>query len=402
MENKDIAIVNGKELRRGFTTGSCAAAAATAATYMTLTGERIDNVRIKLPSGDNHIFEICDREISQNETVCAVIKDAGDDPDVTHGLKIFARVTKSETWTPRDINDDYAICKHDEEFDQNHITVNIIGGLGVGKVTAKGLQCSIGEPAINPVPRKMIRENVAKTAETLGYRGKINVEISVPKGKETAEKTFNPRLGILRGISILGTTGIVEPMSEKALIDTIKVSIDKRYEENKEIILISPGNYGIDYCKNVLNLDIRKAVEISNFLGESLDYIKYKGFEKILYVGHTGKLVKVAAGVMNTHSSYADCRMETIACHSGCAGASRETMKSIMCAVSTDEAFDIIKDKPFYEDVKRSILEKTMSHLNFRLKGEVGIEVLMYTTTGEHTLKSRGADLYIDKIREEK
>lgn len=403
-----ISIVNGKELRKGYTTGSTGCAAATAAVNMLLTGERINHIKITLPSGDEAIFEVVDIQMGREQTKCAVIKDGGDDPDVTHGLKIFARVTIGTPDADLLKSAEYAVCKNTDEIkfestedDYNDVIVNIIGGTGVGKVKARGLQCDIGEPAINPIPRKMIRENVRKTAMKLGFKGQLTVEISVPKGEETALKTFNPRLGIKDGISILGTTGIVEPMSEKALIDTIKVSIDKRFAENSEIILISPGNYGIDYCKNELGLDIEKAVEISNYLGEALDYIKYKGFKKILFVGHTGKLVKVAAGVMNTHSSYADCRMETIACHSGCLGAESDIMKEIMNAVNTDEAFDIIKDKTYYEDVKRKIMEKAMEHLNFRLKNEVDIQILMYTTHREHIIKSEKTDEYIEKVREE-
>ncbi len=402
--NKEVSIVRGKELKKGFTTGSCAAAAASAASKMLLTGDIVSTVDISLPSGEKTSFDVTDCVIKKEYCSCSVIKDAGDDPDVTDGLKIFARAYKG-SWDKAEIDlleDEIKFClpQNDEDV-SSLVRVHIAGGTGVGKVTEKGLQCKVGEPAINPVPRKMIIKNIERIAESEGYSGDISVIIYVPSGAETAKKTFNPKLGIIGGISILGTTGIVDPMSEKALIDTIKVSVDKRFAENKDIVLMSPGNYGKDFCREELNLDIERAVEISNFVGDALDYIKYKGFKKILFVGHTGKLVKLAAGVMNTHSAYADCRMETIACHSGCLGADAGTMRDIMKCITTDKAFDTIKDKPYYEDVKRAILDKAMHHLNFRLKGDVDIEILMFTTTKEHIIKSDGADEYIRLVRED-
>lgn len=156
----------------------------------------------------------------------------------------------------------------------------------------------------------------------------LDVEISVPGGDEIAKKTYNPRLGIVGGISILGTSGVVDPMSEKALIDTIKVVVDRQHAKDPEHILIAPGNYGRDFCREELGLDIENAVPVSNYIGEALDYIRYKGFKKILFVGHTGKLIKTAAGIMNTHSSYADGRMEIIAVHSALWGAGQRNGQS--------------------------------------------------------------------------
>lgn len=372
-----FAVVGGKALRRGYTTGSCATATATAAAEMLLSGKQITDVTILLPSGDKVAFEIDDIVIAKEFVSCSTIKDGGDDPDATHGAKIFAKVSIADK------------------------DITIKGGKGVGTVTAKGLQIPPGEPAINPMPRKMIRENVTRVTEQHKYTKGLEVEISVPEGEEIAKKTFNPRMGILGGISILGTTGVVEPMSEKALVDTFKSVIDQQYVQDPEHILISPGNYGKDFCRDYLNLDIEKSVQISNFVGECLDYIKYKGFKKILFVGHTGKLIKLAAGIMNTHSAYADARMEIIGIYSALSGAGTETLNQIMNCVTTDDAFDLIKDKPYYEEVKERLLDRVMYHLNYRLKEEVEIEVVMYTNDRNHIIKSNGADSLIKYFGED-
>ena len=377
MDNKGYTVRGGKLMKNGYTTGSCAAAASSAAAYMLLTGHKAEMAEIDLPSGERAAFEIHDAGLFTNYAICSVTKDGGDDPDVTTGLSIFAKVEYT--------------------MDDN---IKIDGGDGIGRVTAKGLQCPVGEAAINPVPRKMINENVASICKRFEYSGGLSITISAPGGEKTALKTFNPRLGIIGGISILGTTGIVEPMSEKALIDTIKVEIDKTHAYNNDYILITPGNYGSDYCQKMLGIDIKKAVQISNYVGESLDYIKYKGFKHILLVGHTGKMVKIAAGVMNTHSSYADCRMETIAAYSAALGADRITVNSILSCVTTDDAFDTVKDEPYYENLKQMIMDKALDRLNFRLKGSSDIELVMFTTEGEHTILSSGAFKLIEYFKE--
>lgn len=375
-------VKNGKALRCGFTTGSCAAAAAAAAAEMLLTGRAVSRAVIHLPSGEAAAFDIEHIQMQPGFASCSVTKDGGDDPDVTHGAQIFAGVRASQ-------------CPG----------VAVRGGEGVGTVTARGLQIPPGEAAINPVPRRMIAENLRRVAEAagfdLGQQGLV-VEISVPGGAKLAEKTYNPRLGITGGISILGTSGIVDPMSEKALIDTIKVVVDRQYARDPSHILIAPGNYGRDFCREHLGLDIEDAVPVSNYIGEALDYIRYKGFRKILLVGHTGKLIKTAAGIMNTHSSYADGRMEIIAAHSALCGADQEIIKAIMECVTTDDAFDRIKDRPYYEAVRESILAKVLWHLDFRLKGAAEIQVVMFTTDRTHIIKSQGADALIAYFRTQK
>ncbi len=379
---KDYAVVGGKKLKQGYTTGSCAAAAATASCQMMLTGVILPSVSFVLPSGETAEMEIVDPDVRENRASCAAIKDGGDDPDVTTGLKIFAEVTKA-----------------DEIFSTFEERVIIEGGPGVGRVTEEGLQLPVGEAAINPVPRRMIRENVLRVADSLGYNGALRVVISVPGGEEVAKKTFNSRLGIIGGISIIGTTGIVEPMSQKALVDTIKTFIDKYRAKDPETILITPGNYGADFIREYLGIDLDKAVQISNFVGESLDYIRYRGFRRVLFIGHTGKLIKTAAGVMNTHSSCADCRMEIIAALSAARGAGSEKVRDILKCVTTDKAFGILRDEEYFEQVKRDIVDRAMFHLGSRAGEDIQVEVVMFTTDRTNIMMSDGAEDLIAYFR---
>jgi cobalt-precorrin-5B (C1)-methyltransferase len=320
-------------------------------------------------------MEVFDPKPGETCASCSVVKDGGDDPDVTTGLKIFAEVSKSG----------HAFSSLDER-------VTIEGGQGVGRVTEEGLQIPVGEAAINPVPRRMIRENVTRVANQLGYHGALRVVISVPGGEEVAKKTFNSRLGILGGISIIGTTGIVEPMSQKALVETIKTFVDKYRVKDPETILITPGNYGADFIREYLGIDLERAVQISNFVGESLDYIRYSGFKRILFIGHTGKLIKTAAGVMNTHSSYADCRMEIIAALSAARGADSDKVRAILKCVTTDKAFDILKGEEYFEQVKKDIVDRAMFHLRSRAGDGIQVETVMFTTDRTNIMMSDGAE----------
>ncbi|MEG0692088.1 MAG: cobalt-precorrin-5B (C(1))-methyltransferase CbiD [Oscillospiraceae bacterium] len=374
-ENNSIVIKNGKELRCGYTTGSCATAAATAATEMLLSGKKTNFVKITLPNDQEVLFEVCDIIMNQNSVSCSITKDAGDDPDVTNGIKLFGEAS---------------LCDNG---------ISLTGGKGVGIVTSNGLQCKIGEAAINPVPRKMILQNVKTTCETYSYQKGITIKISALNGEEIAKKTFNPRLGIVGGISILGTTGIVEPMSEAALVDTIKVLVDKEKAKNPELTLITPGNYGREYCLNQLHFDIDKGIKFSNFIGETLDYLVYRGFEKVLLVGHVGKLVKLAGGIMNTHSSYADCRMEILGVHSALAGATQQTIKLIMDCKTTDEAISMIEQNNLHDMVFASILEKMQFHIDYRTKGKIQVEIIMFSTNDKIIAQTKNSLEFAKNIR---
>lgn len=351
----EYVVKKGKALRLGYTTGSCATAAATASAEMLLTGEMTDRVLITLPSGEQVAFVIDDVEIAPGRASCSVKKDAGDDPDVTDGIRIFAACERTGAG------------------------LEIHGGQGIGTVTAGGLSVPKGQPAINPAPRKMILQNVRTVLDQHGYEGGLRITVSAPGGERIALKTFNPRLGITGGISVLGTTGIVEPMSEKAVVDTIKLLIDKRKLEDPDNILITPGNYGLAFCRDNLSLAMNRAVKYANFLGECLDYLVYKRFKRVLLVGHAGKLIKAAGGVMDTHSSVADCRMEIMAAHAACSGAGADVARAVMACNTTDEAVAVLTASGWADASFRSMLDKLMFHLECRVKRELEIGAAVFS-----------------------
>lgn len=370
----DYIVKGGKKLRKGYTTGSCAAAAAKAAASILLSGVLIEKVKLTLPTGDSLILDIENIDCKEDQVVCSVTKDAGDDPDVTHGIKIYAKVRRKLGQTTID------------------------GGEGVGRVTREGLACKPGEAAINPVPRKMLEQALAEAALQYGYTDGFEVMIFVPGGEEIAKGTFNQRLGIVGGISILGTTGFVEPMSEAAILETIKLEIDAKRQ--REILFVSPGNYGLEFAKDNLGLDIDLAVKCSNYIGETLDYAIYSGFQKILLVGHIGKLVKLAAGVMNTHSKVADCRNEIFAAHTALLTAKKELIQEIMEAVTTDEVHKILEKNGLCQSVYESILNRILYHLNYRAKNKLHFELIIFSNENGILMQTKHCKELISQIKE--
>lgn len=359
----------GKELRCGYTTGSCATAASKAAATMLLTGERVDTVRIDTPKGIVLNLEPLDVEITPEAVSCAIRKDSGDDPDDTNGVLVYARVEKT---TGKEIE--------------------IEGGVGVGRVTKPGLACAVGGPAINPTPRKMITAEVGKAMAAAGYDGGLKVTISIPEGVEIAKKTFNPRLGIIGGLSVLGTSGIVEPMSERALIETMYVEIRAQKARGNKHLLVFFGNYGEDFTRDEMQLDLDGHVTCSNFVGELLDYAVYCGFESLLLIGHSGKLVKVAQGVMNTHSKYADCRTELFALEAMFNGASVEIGKEIYGCLTTDEVTKVLKREHLFEPVIAKITEKIDFYMQHRVHGKIKTAALMFSNVYGILGKTKYAD----------
>ncbi|WP_177565745.1 cobalt-precorrin-5B (C(1))-methyltransferase CbiD [Phascolarctobacterium sp.] len=353
---EEYQISQGKRLRCGYTTGSCATAAAKAAAVMLLTRERIDCVQIDTPKGIVLNLEPEEVEVTADKVTCAIRKDSGDDPDDTNGILIYATVEKTGG--------------HD---------IELCGGNGIGQVTKPGLACAVGGPAINPTPRRMIIDELTKVMTSADYQAGLKVTIAAPAGVEIAKKTFNPRLGILGGISILGTSGIVEPMSEKALVETMYVEIDAQAAAGNKNLLVFFGNYGEDFTRDVLGLDIADAVTCSNFVGELLDYAVYKGFETLLLIGHSGKLVKLAQGVMNTHSKYADCRTELLALHAMFAGAGTEVGKEIAGSLTTDEAVKVLQREGIFEEVVGKITERIDFYMQHRVHGKIKTAALMFS-----------------------
>lgn len=333
-----------KLLRCGYTTGTCAALAAQGATRLLLTGEPPRTLTLRTPKGWNVTVRPTACHWQEKAAVCSVRKDGGDDADVTDGLDITATVIKQDT-----------------------PGVFVDGGEGVGRVTKPGLDQPVGAAAINHVPRRMIAEEVESVCRENGYNGGLSVIISVEGGEEAARRTFNPHLGVEGGLSILGTSGIVEPMSEQAIVDTIALEIRQHAAANHKLIL-TPGNYGMDFLRSQgMDNGPVPIVKCSNFLGEALDCAAVEGVEELLLVGHIGKLVKVAGGVMNTHSRYADCRCELFCAHAACCGADTETCRALMAAATTDACLEILDKAQCREAVLHSLLEAIQYHLGRRL-----------------------------------
>ena len=374
-------VKNQKKLALGYTTGSCAAAASKAAAATLLTGEPVRQVQLMTPKGIELLLDVEDLTHAPDCVRCAVRKDAGDDPDITNGMLVYAAVRK----IPQGIEID--------------------GGEGVGRVTRPGLAHPVGTAAINPGPRRQIAQALEETAASCGYTGGFSVEISIPHGEETAARTFNPNLGIVGGLSVLGTSGIVEPMSEQALIDTIHLDIDTRHAAGERTLLLCPGNYGEDFARDTLGLDITRGVKCSNFIGEALDYAVYRGFSGVLLVGHAGKLIKLAAGVFQTHSAYADARQEIFASHAALCGASPDTVRALMEAVTVDACLEILQREQMDRQVLDSISHKILAHLTHRTSAKAGrpfaVDYVIFTNTYGVLMQTADAAACIRARREQ-
>lgn len=383
MANTSIVWKNQTKLRTGYTTGSCAAAAAKAATHMLVSGEVVGEVSLVTPAGIRLYLEVEDIVKENNYVSCAIRKDSGDDPDVTNGILVYARVTFAQ--------DDVVKSK-----------VILEAGEGIGRVTQKGLEQSIGDPAINLVPRRMIREAVEEELQKAGIDCGVRVMIWVPDGAEIAKKTFNPKLGIEGGISILGTTGIVEPMSEKALTDTIFVEMKVRRENGMDYCYVVPGNYGSDFLHDTLGYQEDVAVKCSNYIGEVIDDAVRLQMKGILLVGHIGKFVKIAAGIMNTHSRQADGRMEILAAHAAMAGGSRELIRQLMDCITTTAALELLEEAGILKEVMSTVMIKIEEHLKHRAGDGLEIGAVMFSKEMGILGKTSDADRLAQKIQSRK
>lgn len=353
----DYAYVNGKKLRKGFTTGTCATAATAAAISMILNQDIEEKVKVSTANGVEVTMDIKDPSFGEFTASAAVEKDGGDDADATHGLLIYSTVTLLP-----DSND-----------------IEIDGGEGVGRVTQKGLKCDVGMAAINPTPRAMIE----KTArQLLGPNCGAKIIISVPGGEETAKLTYNSRLGIVGGISILGTTGIVNPMSEESWKASITIELTMLYNQGYRSVVLAPGNYGEDFATNVLGIPPHRIVNMSNFVGHVLKEVQRIGFTRVLMVGHMGKFVKVAGGIFSTHSKDSDARMEIIMANLALLGAPVELLEKVDQCITTDAAGTLIEEY-HYEEVYQVLVDK-MKFRSERLlrnrKPEVSIDVVTFGT----------------------
>lgn len=361
--------VGRQKLRCGYTTGTCAAAAAAGAAALLLTGETLPAVRIATPAGVAVEAELLQHAAGEGWAACAVRKDGGDDPDVTDGALIFARVERTDT--PGIIID---------------------GGEGVGRVTLPGLDQPVGEAAINSTPRRMIAEQLESAAAKAGYTGGLRAVISVPEGEALAKRTFNPRLGIVGGISILGTSGIVKPMSETALLDSLYLEMDQRRAAGVEDLLLTPGNYGESFAREVLGLNLHRWCMCSNYLGAAIDHAAGAGFRSVLVVGHLGKLIKAAAGCMNTHSKTADARRETLTAHAALAGADGGLLRALFDSPTTDAGVELLKQAGLLGPVMASIGEALDGQLKRRAGEGLTIEALFFSNQYGILGKTPGAE----------
>ena len=350
-----------KLLRCGYTTGTCAALGAAGAARLLLTGREPETVALRTPKGI--VVEVAPIYCRRTDAgaVCAIRKDGGDDVDVTTGLPVIASVALRPELSGE---------------------VRIHGGEGVGRVTKPGLDQPVGEAAINHVPRAMIKEALEKEAESAGYAGGFDVTISIEGGAETAKRTFNPHMGVEGGLSVLGTSGIVEPMSQQAILDTIQLEMGQaalRAGSPRRLIL-APGNYGLDYLHEKMPaLKNIPVVKTSNFIGDTMDMAAASHFEEVVLVGHIGKLVKLAGGVMNTHSRTADCRTELLCAHAALCGASRDVCAALMNAATTDACMEILDKAEMREPVLSSLLDAIQLHLDRRAAGAFRVGAVLFS-----------------------
>ena len=350
------ALVDGKKLRFGYTTGTCAAAAAKAATLYLLTGRAPKTVQIHTPKGIDLKLPVEEAARKESAARCAVRKFSGDDPDVTDGALVYAAISISKA-----------------------PGIHIDGGQGVGRATKPGLKVPVGAAAINPGPRAMIEQAVREALDQIEEVRGVDVVISVPEGEALAQKTFNPRLGIVGGISILGTSGIVEPMSEEALVDSIRLEIRQSKALGDGRLILAPGNYGTDFLRDTFGVGEERIVKVSNYIGKALDTAVEVGFTEVLLAGHIGKLIKLSGGIMNTHSREGDGRAELMAACALRAGADSDTARVILECVTTDEMLRIIREKGLLDRALEVMAQRIDLYVTARVKGLLTVGVLVFS-----------------------
>lgn len=380
---EEYVYIEGKKYRRGYTTGSCAAAAAKASVYMLFTNKKIENINIDTPKGIPLTLKVKNVELKDKYVVCSIEKDGGDDIDATHTMDIFAKAE---------------LISRGVESEEIIVT----GGAGIGMVTQKGLSVEVGKPAINPVPMKMIRNEISKVLgennKLLNKDKSVKITIFAPKGKEIAKKTFNPRLGIVGGISILGTTGIVEPMSEEGWRKSLSIELEMKKAQGMDKIILVPGNHGEEFVREYLKIDMNNCVRMSNFVGYMLNEAKRLGFKKILMTGHIGKFIKISAGIFNTHSKVCDARNEIMVANLALMGADLDFIKEINECVTAEGAVEII-DKSKYTEIYNLLCNKCKKRVEEYLNEDIQVEIYMFRMDKSLLGKSANADLLMEDFR---
>ena len=429
-----------KKLRCGYTTGTCAALAAQGAVRFLLTGSWKETEEIMTPKGILVAVSLEEKSSGDGWAECAVRKDAGDDYDVTNGILVYARAefvkdknfyqkvqmshlessesgAAGEKENPSLRLEDGSQQEKEKPDQQNaeysETLIEIDGGIGIGRVTKPGLDQPVGAAAINSVPRKMIRDAVYALLEEAGEFLPVSITISVPAGVEAAKKTFNPVLGIEGGISVLGTSGIVEPMSEEALVETIRTHLNVLRAEGRKWVIAVPGNMGAGFLKGYLTEQnktsvgsmeafMNSLVTMSNFVGRTIDITAELGFSGIMIAGHMGKLVKIGNGIMNTHSREADGRMDTmLSCALSAGTEDLELLRKIQGSNTTDEVMDHLKQAGILDDTIKVFLKRAAWHLAHRSRAEVKTGMIVFGTKGEYLGETEDADMIFKKALEE-
>lgn len=371
----EFIIKDGKKLRYGYTTGSCATAATKAAALMLKTKAQIDSVTIRTPKGWELTLDVVDVEIAEDFVKCGIIKDGGDDPDATHGATIYSKVSLREA------------------TEQEH---TVYGGIGVGTVTKAGISVAVGKSAINPTPMKTI----LSVLDDLRDAHYFDVEISVPRGVEIGKKTFNPKLGIVGGISIIGTSGIVEPMSESSLKASLVLELSVLRAKGVDKVIFSPGNYGRDFARDHLKINTDHLIKTSNFIGFMIQEAERLGFKKILWIGHLGKMVKVAGGIFNTHSKVADGRMEVLAANVAMVSEDMALVRQMMACITTDDAITYIKEANA-TDVFNVLAEKISKRSEDKVFNEIEVATILFTNTYGYLGECKKAKAFCEEFGNE-
>tara|TARA_B100001939_G_C16915743_1_gene606798 strand:+ start:41 stop:1138 length:1098 start_codon:yes stop_codon:yes gene_type:complete len=355
----DIDSENKTKLRTGFTTGSCATAASKACILAIQNQKIIENVDIILPKRSRLEIEIDSCEFTTNSAKCSVIKDGGDDPDVTHGAAIFVNIELTDV-----IGE-----------------IEIDGGEGVGRVTKPGLGLEIGSAAINPTPKKMILENVKEVGEELLEKNGIRVVVSVPKGKELGPKTDNPRIGIMGGISILGTSGIVIPYSTASFAAAIRQQISVVNTMNDDNVVLTTGGRSEDFARKIIDLPDHSFIQMGDFSGYTIKQCAKQELKKAYVAGFIGKLAKMAAGVKQTHVKGGKVDMKFLSELAKRCNAGEDTISKILGANTARNVQEIIiEDKidGFFDEVTKEACIQMRQHS----EGKIPVEVILFDFDG--------------------
>lgn len=377
MRMEEYVIKNQKKLRLGITTGTCSAAAAQAAAMQLLLGVESHAVTLRTPKGMTVSVPVYLLESDSRKASYKVVKDSGDDPDVTNGTDVCVTVAyaKQRVREQTDGSRDRSCAFTSESFP--YLTLD--GGIGIGRVMKGGLEQAVGQAAINRVPRQMIFAAVADVCEKANVCEPLHITVWMPEGETLAKRTFNPKLGIEGGLSVLGTSGILEPMSEQAIVATIETEIRQLHAVGEEKVLVTPGNYGQAYASEYLGLDLAKSVKSSNYIGDTIDLAISYGMKDFLLVGNIGKLVKLAAGIFNTHSKVADGRGEIFAVHAAMAGAEAKVVQEIYDCINTDRMLDVVEREGLREAVMQSILAAIEKHVAGRIGDTMRFGVIVFS-----------------------